>query len=311
MNKITVSLLFLLSINCKAFCQHLILEDGMYFKNPKPDDGIWIEKTNKSDTSRYKYSKNNLSYRVGRTFIYDYYFTNVTKKKRKFLLTKKQVSKENPLNLSNYQNITDTTIDKIMLEVTDAKETYSACSNDSTCTQTVITYSYLTKCKSTSDSACQCFKSKNADDTYYCSHNSVATGVYDNKKNIWLHPPRQYTFKILQFNPFPFYQLDESVKHRAWNLEIGGSYLDNRWVNSKDKIWMRYDYKRQNDEIIKTVFGSLKCKVTYALGKSQSGNLNIKTTLKSYFHYAYGFIRLEYRNIDGSKIIIHLVEMRN
>jgi hypothetical protein len=277
----------------------------MYFKNPKPNDGIWVEKSNKKDTTKYKYSKNNLSYKVGREFIYDYYFMDKSGVKKKFLLSKNETSTKNPLNLTGYDNNDDTTIEKIRLAVTDAKETYPACTADSTCTQTVISYSYLTKNQASCDSTCSFWRSNEK----YCSCGAVATGIYDNQKNIWVHPPRQYTFKILQLSPFPFYQLDESITHWAWNLEIGGAYLDPRWVKSKGNIKVRYEYERQSDQTVKTALGNIKCKVTNALSSSQSENLKMKSTLKSYYNPKYGFVRLEYKNIDGSKIVIQLEEV--
>jgi hypothetical protein len=309
LKKIT-SILIISILNCYAsiYSQELILEDGMYFRDPKPNDGIWVEKPNKKDTTKYKYSKNNLSYKVGREFIYDYYFMDKFGVKKRFLLSKNEISTKNPLNLTSYNNNDDTTIEKIRLAVTDAKETYPACTSDSTCTQTVISYSYLTKNKTDCGSNGSFFKSKKTNQTY-CSCGAVATGIYDNKKNIWMHPPRQYTFKILQLNPFPFYQLDETIKNWAWNVEVGGAYLDNRWVKTKENIKVRYDYERQNDQIIETAFGNLNCKVTNAIGSSHSENFKMKTILKSYYHPEYGFVRLEYKNIDGSKIIIQLVEV--
>jgi hypothetical protein len=305
-----ISIILMLNFYNSVYSQELILEEGMYFKYPKPGDGIWVEKPNKTDTSRYKYSKDNISYKVGTRFIYDYCFIDKAGVKRKFIVTKNQTSKENPLNLTSYTDSSDSTIDKIMLAVTDAKETYPACVGDSTCTQTVISYSYLKKTIVSDDTLCNYFKSKNSSNVY-CQYSPVATGIYDNKKNIWMHPPRQYTFKMLQLSPFPFYQLDESVKYWAWNVEVGGSYLDPRWVDTKENIKVRYDYERQKDKTIRTVFGRIKCKVTTAKGTSQSGDFIMKTSLKSYYNPAYGFVKLEYKNIDDSKIVIQLVEIAN
>lgn len=308
MKKAVTLIIIILNFYTSLYSQQLILEDAVYFKNPNPNDGIWLEKPNKTDTTKFKYSKNNLTYKVGREFIYDYYFIDKSGAKKKFLLTNDQTSIQNLLNLTSYEKITDTTIDKIRLTVTDAKETYPACTADSTCTQTVISYSYLTTNQKVCDSACSSVKSKKSNESY-CSCGSVATGIYDNKKNVWMHPPRQYTFKILQLNPFPFYQLDKSIKNWAWHLEIGGVYLDPRWVKTKDNIKVRYEYERQNDETIKTTFGNIKCNVTNAIGLSQSENFSMKTGLKSYYHPDYGFVRLEYINIDNSKIVIQLVEV--
>ena len=33
---------------------------------------------------------------------------------------------------------------------------------------------------------------------------SFMSGVVENEKNVWIHPPRDEYFKILEINPFPF-----------------------------------------------------------------------------------------------------------
>ncbi len=295
-------LLTLVLFPLEIFPQELILDDGMLMEKPTPGDGIWSEKPVYSDTSTHKYTVDNISYKLGNVFIYDYYYLDASGKKKKFLFTKNESSKTNALNLSDYENLTDSTIAKVMLRVTDKRETYAGC--DSSCTQTTISYSYLIK--NTEQN-----KKKYAYDLVkdkFISCGAVSTGVVDNRKNSWIHPPRQFTFRILQLSPFPFYQQDEEVNHWAWNVLVGGVYLDPRWTSSKEKIAVRTDYTRQPEEALSTAFGKLTSKVTTAQATLQTAKGEIKTYLKSYYHAEYGFLKLEYTLVNGAKMVFDLVE---
>lgn len=289
----------------RVFSQEFFLDDGIYFEKPVTGDGIWTEKANYADTSMHKYTRDNLSYKLGNVFIYDYYYLDASGKKKKFLLTKNESSTANPLNLVDYDQLTDSTIERIMLRVTDKREDFKAC--DSSCTQTTICYSYLIKNKKAKSKT----DSKNSTGNRYISCEAVSTGVIDNKKNIWMHPPRQFTFRILQLSPFPFYQQQEDVMHWAWNVTVNGVYLDARWIPSKEKITVRTDYERKKDEKLATVFGDLSCKVTTATAILRSANFETKTYLKSYYHQQYGFLKLEYTLVNGAKMIIDLIEKQD
>ena len=59
---------------------------------------------------------------------------------------------------------------------------------------------------------------------------------------------------------------------------------------------------------LKTNFGTLTCYVTEA----KAVNLHSKPGyLTSYFNEQYGFVKLEYTNIDGSRLVIELVEFQS
>lgn len=284
-----ILLIVLLSQNLPA--QELVL-----------DDGIYVEKPDYTNKEKHRYSRDNISYKLNRRFIFDYYYVDGAGVKKKFLLSNNEGSVGNPLNLASGLQPTDSTIDKIKLAITDSVETFP--NYDSTYTQTVVSYSYIVKNSQASDTHCACYeKKKTPARSFLCS--GVSTGTIDNYKNLWIHPPRQFTFRILQFNPFPFYYRDEAVKHWSWTVEVGGVYLDPRWVNTRENIKMTFDYVRQKDEIVHCPFGKIKCKVTQAVG-TPSNNAFPKTYLKSYYHPVYGFVRLEYTNINGSKMVIQL-----
>lgn len=47
------------------------------------------------------------------------------------------------------------------------------------------------------------------------------SGLIENEKNIWLHPPRNDLFRILELNPFPFIQQPYEIGNTfKWKLEI-------------------------------------------------------------------------------------------
>ncbi len=258
------------------------------------DDGIYIEKPNNLDTSSHRYSRDNISYKLNSTFIYDYYYLDNTGIKKKFLL-KKDWSFDNPMNLTKYENPTESVIDKIKIVVDDNLKMFSTF--DSTYTQTVFSYYYV--------------NGKIEDTLFKDFYNSIErTGVIDNKKNLWIHPPRNYSFMILELSPFPFYNLDESIDSWSWNLEVGGFYLDQRWIHSekKDNLNIKYNYTRMKDELINTPFGNVNCKVIYGTATSKYDDTFMETNLKSYYNSKYGFVKLVYSNINNSKICFDLVE---
>jgi hypothetical protein len=277
MKKVLAVLSFLF---CRLSAQELLSEDGLYYEKPVH-----------SDHSYDKYTKDNGSYKQNSIFIYDYYYADKSGKKKKFIKTEKY-SEENPLHLASYDSTAENIIDRISIHVDDHLTTELGL--DSSYTQTTLAYGYLTK---------QFLPFSDMEDEI--------TGVIDNQKNVWLHPPRGYTFKILELNPFPFYYRDESIKHWSWNLQVGGShYLDYRWIKTEGPLQINCDYVRGADEKITTAMGSFTCKVVKATASSESQGIMMRTNLKSYFHPDHGFMKLEYENINGSKIVIELVEKK-
>lgn len=275
--------------------QELVLDDGIYFEKPLP-----------KDTTNHKYSLDNISYKVNSVFIFDYYYVDKDGTKKKFLHTKDESSKDNPLALVSYDDKSSDIIDKIKIEVHDYLKFLAT--GDPDYTQTAFSYSYLKRNGKPNDTLCEKLKKKNPKFEMPCGDET--TGIVDNKKNLWMHPPRTFTFKILQLNPFPFYYRDETVKTWSWNLGTGGSYLDPRWINHQENITINYSYKRLPDETIETPLGKLKCKVTDGSGTCKLKNGQLKTRLKSFYYPNYGFVRLEYENVNGTKLVMQLIDAK-
>jgi hypothetical protein len=133
------------------------------------------------------------------------------------------------------------------------------------------------------------------------------TGLIENQKNIWLHPPREYLFTILELNPFPYIEFPcKKGKTWKWELTIGSHWGDERWKIWEGNIINKYKYKIVDSEcIIATELGELKCCKIKSTSKSSIGT----TCLIAYFNEQYGFIRYEYVNIDKSKINMELIKV--
>ncbi|HKK63310.1 MAG TPA: hypothetical protein VJ951_12170 [Bacteroidales bacterium] len=132
------------------------------------------------------------------------------------------------------------------------------------------------------------------------------TGVIENRKNIWIHPPRAYLFKILELNPFPYikYPLQVGSSYKG-SLRIGSGWGDERWKTWSGIIENQYNYEVTARRELDTPFGRLNCYVIASTAVSELG----ETKLTTYFNKTYGFVKLEYTNIDNSRLVIELYEI--
>lgn len=260
------------------------------------DEGLYTEKPIYSDTSQNRYSLDNISYKKNMAFIYNYYFVDKNGSKKKFLMkghpTSPPTFGENPMNLTDFENPNDSAIDIIKLTISDWLNFYAA--SDKNWVQTVCRYDFL-------------FKNGTKKGSFSWIYGM--TGIIDNRKNLWIHPPRDYGFKILELNPFPFYYLDESVKRWTWALEVGGFWLDPRWIDHTEIINIQYEYTKSGNETIRTPLGDIYCNVVNAIATADLGDKVMNSYLTSYYHKDYGFVRLEYTNVDETKIFMELINI--
>ncbi len=135
---------------------------------------------------------------------------------------------------------------------------------------------------------------------------TAATIIEDNEQ-IWIHPPRDFFFKILELNPFPYIKKPFVIGNKwSWKLEIGERYSDARWLEWKGNLENMYHYEIVADTILNTSFGNLYCYITEAIAINEYGT----TKLISYFNEYYGFIILDYTNIDSSKLSLELTSYK-
>lgn len=131
------------------------------------------------------------------------------------------------------------------------------------------------------------------------------TGITENDTIVWIHPYRSGDYRILEFSPFPVVKYPLQTGN-SWNFDIS---VGEHW-GSKDLIeWkgvklFKAAYKLLGNETLHTKLGKLACYKIKAEGSSDFG----KTQLLMYFNESYGFVRLEYQNINQTSILIELID---
>ncbi len=135
------------------------------------------------------------------------------------------------------------------------------------------------------------------------------TGLIENEKNVWMHPPRQMMFRILELNPFPFIQAPYEIGTRwEWNYlrPSGEEWSDERWLVWEGNLELNCEYEITDFLSVNSSFGEIECYEITALGYTDYGT----TKLVSYFNTQYGFVKLDYTNINNTKITIELMETK-
>lgn len=272
--KLVILVLFILTFfDCKS--QKTIEEFEI------DDDGITVEKFDKTDLNENRYNSNNKIYKVGEKFTFSYYYEN--KLGDKLLVTKANLNEKNTYNwaFEKQEKKDPNSIYQIILSVNSGLSPFIQYSPDYN--QTVITYNF-----------------KLINGSFWSNE---MTGVIENKMNVWMHPPRNDFFKILELNPFPYIKSPYKIGNEwTWKLKFGDHWADERWLLWKGQNENKYTYKITDYKIIPTKFGRLKCYVIDSKAKSNLG----ETKLVSYFNEAFGFVKLEYTNIDGTKTYLEL-----
>lgn len=238
------------------------------------EDGIFFEKFEETNTDENKYNNDNVVYTVGKkyTFEYDYEKNNTH---YLYQQNDKEWSLINKDSIGLYSNI----VTKVIAEIANGNPMENYISNYN---QTVIKYQYYP------------IISKNA------------TGVVENEKNIWMHPPRQSLFEVLELNPFPYIKYPLKVGQEwEWKLKIGEKWGDIRWKKWEGSITNIMNYKITDYRKEQTSLGNLDCYIIVASAKSRIGN----TQLTAFFNKKHGFVKLDYLNIDGSTLKFKLIDI--
>ena len=259
-------------------CKSQNLDENFMIDN----DGITVEKPNKSKSYDDNYNIDNKIFKLDKNLTYSYYY--IGKDNKKYLIKKgKEIKKENytifDWDFIEYYKQDDETISTIVFQATKGNPFPDIADYN----QTSIIYRYVMN-----------------NGSFYTME---VSGAIDNEKNLWVHPPRSAFFQILELNPFPYIKQPYKIGNKwNWKLNIGDHWSDKRWLEWKGQIENIYNYEIIEKKTIPTNFGNLECFVTKAIAKSRIG----ETELISYFNKDYGFVKLEYKNIDGTKTILDL-----
>jgi hypothetical protein len=131
-------------------------------------------------------------------------------------------------------------------------------------------------------------------------------GAIERAGKFWLHPPRYDKYAILELNPFPDIRLP-ARKGQTWEWDVypPDIYSDPAWATWEGWIDVKNRYQTGDTALLDTPLGRLTCRRVQATGTSKFGT----TALESYFHPQYGFVRLNYRNINGSRTEMEMLSV--
>lgn len=235
-------------------------------------DGLFIEQFTSTNTDVNKFNHDNIIFKVGSTFKYSYEYISTDNKKYLFN------SFSSGWVFVDAAKIDSSTVKNVTLTVLNGNPMARGVPNYS---QTNLNYELDT------------------------AESKSISGVIENSKNIWMHPPRDLFFEILELNPFPFIRSPYKIGNQwDWSLKIGDNWADGRWKIWKGSIENIYAYEITDEKTMETPLGKLECYIVESTAKSRIGN----TSLTAYFSPVYGFVRLHYVNIDGSKTNLELIE---
>lgn len=250
------------------------------------DSGIYAEQFDSTNISENRYTDNNITYVEGNTWTFDYYYEDREGKHFKFeewegASALDWQERSNAWSFIPIDKTTERTIDVVKLIVKPGLQ--PMIKNIPDYNQTIIAYDYP-----------QVNGNKN--------FNSY-TGVIENEKNVWMHPPRDRLFRILELNPFPFIMAPYEVGTKwDWSLKIGSFWGDKRWKLWDEQIENIYQYEIVDKREIESAVGKLECYVIQSTAKSEIG----QTHLTAYFNIDKGFVKLDYTNIDSTKTYLNI-----
>jgi hypothetical protein len=245
------------------------------------DLAITVEKFDSLNKDQNRYNQDNEIYKVGKKFIFTYEYRDKTGSR--MLMTKVDTVSQNGIawKIVPAEQRTDKSVKQIILSIVPGLMPFIQIFPDYN--QTVILYDF-----------------KLLDGS---SGTNEMTGVIENRKNLWLHPPRTGLFSVLELNPFPY--IKQPLKVGAawtWKLAFGEQWADKRWLVWKGKNENAIQYKVTGKSFVTSKLGTLPCYVVKSEATSALGS----TKLIAYYNEKVGFIKLDYTNIDKSSLTLEL-----
>ncbi len=134
------------------------------------------------------------------------------------------------------------------------------------------------------------------------------TGLVENDKNTWLHPPRAQFFAITEFNSFPYIKAPYVIGNK-WTSGLTVGYFDSyqRFNLTWEGVLNTHETLEIIDKVdLPTALGVLPCFVVRGVAKSSL------TETKSWFYYneTFGFVKIIYDLFDKSRLELTLKEVK-
>lgn len=253
------------------------------------ESDISVEKFDSLNTHTNRYTSDNNVYKGLQTYTYNFYYEDLDGNRYVFeeipgSTELDYIERAKAWNFVSVNNKNENTIDHILMNVNCGLEPMVRKNPDYN--QTVISYNY---------------PQRNGKQIF-----NETTGLIENELNIWMHPPREKLFRILEINPFPYIKAPYQVGNKwTWSLKIGSFWGDQRWITWNGTIENKYQYEIVNIKRINSFKGKIKCYEVSATATSEIGT----TRLNAFFNNTYGFVKLIYLNIDSTKLVLELVDI--
>ncbi|MBD98206.1 MAG: hypothetical protein CMO34_00030 [Verrucomicrobia bacterium] len=243
------------------------------------DGELYIELFDSTERHPNRYTANNHIYKAGTSIKFDYTYIDSKGKAFKF---ERSDDNSKPWKLHEMGTSSASTVRHIRMDVHYAQDPIQ--SKNPSYNKTTTSYAYETS----------------------MPKNQISyRGLIENDLNVWLQPPADGYFNTLQLNPFPLIQAPYKKGNRwKWSNSVNtltGLQIQEKWEGNLE---ISHEYSITDERYLQTKIGRLPCYIVEANGKSKLGS----TKLKSYFNLDYGFVKLEYLNIDGSRFIFELIE---
>jgi len=121
---------------------------------------------------------------------------------------------------------------------------------------------------------------------------------------LWIPPPREEGYAVLELSPYPYMQLPARIGHQwSWQLAVGDSWSNPLWATWRGLIQVHSQYRVIKQQWLTTPLGTLQCWAVRAHTSSLAG----RSSLDLWYHPAYGFVRLNYRTVQGKSVNFNLV----
>ncbi len=131
-----------------------------------------------------------------------------------------------------------------------------------------------------------------------------SSGVLEHDSLLWMHPPRDGVYRILELSPYPYIQLPARAGHQwTWDLEVGDNWSSPQWATWRGLITIHTQYETVGQQELNTPLGLLRCWLVRARASSPVGG----STLDLWYHPAYGFVQLKYRDINNNQLTFSLL----
>lgn len=246
------------------------------------ESGIYVENLLATDNSPDRYTIDNNVYTISRKFVFNYFIIRGgdTLKISAPRMSKPDSDFQREWEFVSHKSQNENKIETISLVV------QPGISNQN---QTMLKYEYQFLV-----------------DLGYSTFSSTS-GVIENEMNTWMHPHRDKYFMILELNPFPFIQQPFEVGNKwRWSLGIGDHWKDVRWKTWTGSITNNYEYEIISKEKLNTSVGEMDCWVIQSTATSSIGS----TGLIAYYNEDNGFVKLDYINIDKSRLTVEIKDIK-